>query len=152
ADHTCALLAGGKERCWGKNALAQLGNAEIGGRSGALPVSGGCASVREVASGFSHTCDRDSGGRVRCWGDGSVGALGVPGLQGASASPVDVGGLGGAATSVSAGAGFSCAIRADGGGSCWGLGSAGQLGAGDFLSSPRPRPVASGSFVSLSAG
>jgi alpha-tubulin suppressor-like RCC1 family protein len=55
--------------------------------------------------------------------------------------PVAVAGLPGSVRAITTGGNFSCALRSDGGVSCWGLNSAGQLGGtSDF--SPVPVDVA----------
>ncbi len=94
--------------------------------------------VTAVAAGAAHTCAVLAGGAVTCWGAGAAGQLGQ-GSVGAAADLLAPGAaiaLPAAATAVTAGADFSCALLADGRVSCWGDGARGQLGLGDTA---RPR-------------
>ncbi|MDQ4052295.1 MAG: hypothetical protein M3237_06275, partial [Actinomycetota bacterium] len=86
-DHACALVAGGRVRCWGANGVGQLGTNNTDAQTGAVlvqqdtdpdandPLSGATALV----AGDSHTCALLSSGRVRCWGLNSRGQLGTSG-------------------------------------------------------------------------
>ena len=122
-SHTCALVSGGKARCWGSNSDGQIGN----GGSGALsrepaPVDVvGLGPASEISAGSSHTCALVTGGEARCWGDNTLGQLG-DGTTTSSDVPVAVAGMSGA-TSISAGITQTCAIVAGGAVACWGNGS-----------------------------
>lgn len=80
-DHTCALLAGGRVRCWGEGYTGQLGygntNAvgddEVPSAVGTVSVGG--VVVDLVAGGF-HTCALLDTDAVRCWGSARQGQLG----------------------------------------------------------------------------
>lgn len=74
-DHTCALLEGGRIKCWGSNDGGQLGLGKPGAVSGdqvafeaAIEVGG---EVLEVAAGEMQTCALLHDGIVRCWGGGN---------------------------------------------------------------------------------
>jgi alpha-tubulin suppressor-like RCC1 family protein len=140
--HTCALLADGAVRCWGRNNLGQLGlgnTLPIGDNelpSSVDPVDLGGAAV-QIAAGRDHTCALLEGGSVRCWGEGTLGRLGygnttkvgdneLPSTRG----PVD---LGGAAVQIAAGGTHTCAVLDTGAVRCWGFGLYGQLGYGNTL-------------------
>ena len=142
AAHTCALLDTGAIRCWGDNAGGQLGlghtqsvgDDETPAQAGDVPVGG---LVDSVAAGLRHTCAVLTDGQLRCWGDDTLGPLGLSPQQTIGddelpldAPPVDFQGL--AVEAVFAGplASHTCA-RLDGGDlRCWGLGDRGQLGLG----------------------
>lgn len=127
---SCALLAGGKVRCFGDPEGGRLGT------EGVLHVPD-LSGVRQVAAGARHTCALLGDGSVRCWGDNEYGQSGGPagGLRGA---PAPVPGLE-RVTQIAAGRAFSCA-RLDGGSAvCWGDNEHGQLGA-----PPGPRRPAAG--------
>jgi alpha-tubulin suppressor-like RCC1 family protein len=153
--HTCALLSGGTVACWGDNAYGELGNGSCTGPQQCSNTDGAYACSRNpvvvpglngvvaIAAGDdgAHTCALLSGGSVKCWGFGELGALGngiTTGPQTCTwgsfnyttfTTPVAVSGLGGA-TSVAAGGDVSCALVSDGGVDCWGSNVVGQLGVG----------------------
>lgn len=108
--------------------------------------AGSCAT--QIVAGRDHFCARMNDGTVRCWGDDEYGALGagepdpppkggpiVPDAGDAGAPPatVLVKNLGGV-TQISASRATTCARQDDGGVSCWGSNSFGQLG----LSADKP--------------
>lgn len=78
---TCALLEGGKVRCWGSQMEGELGHPgadnlgddETPASAGDINVGGVVASI-DV--GFLHVCAALESGAVRCWGRGATGALG----------------------------------------------------------------------------
>jgi hypothetical protein len=89
--------------------------------------------VLGMAMGNSHTCARLAAGKVRCWGDGSDGALGsgntsqLGGSPGQKAPFVDVGG---SALDLVGGLQHVCALLNGGRVRCWGNNQFGQLGIG----------------------
>ena len=139
--HTCAVLAGGSVRCWGRNDHFQLGvssSETIGDDE--LPASippvevGGF--VTQVAAGFAHTCVLLDTGKVRCWGEGSGGRLGYGNTRTigddespASAGDVDVGGT---VVQLQAGLLHTCALLDTGKVRCWGQPNEGRLGYGNL--------------------
>lgn len=98
------------------------------GRGSSMPsqVMGLSGRVVSVSVGTTSTCAVTDDGSVDCWGDNTSGKLG-DGTTKASMVPVQVVGLTGAATSVSVGFDFACALMADAGVQCWGSNSSGQL-------------------------
>lgn len=103
--------------------------------------------ILSVSAGAVHTCGLFSGGYVRCWGANNVNQLGLGHTQfqgdrkphqlvvydasgnPVPAGPVNLGGL--AATAVSAGYDFSCALLSDASVRCWGANDSNQLGLGN---------------------
>src|SRR6185503_12507444 len=75
AYHTCALLANGTLRCWGRNGQGQLGDGTFTGSSTPRSV-GGLTGVAAVSGGGAHTCAVLTDGTVRCWGDNEFGQIG----------------------------------------------------------------------------
>jgi len=67
-EHTCALLASGRVKCWGGNRLGQLGDGTFTDRPAPVDVAGLDEEVRELSAGSMHTCVLTSTGRVKCWG------------------------------------------------------------------------------------
>ncbi len=74
-DHTCASLADGTARCWGRNYMGQLGDATTEDRCVPTPVVD-LASVVEIQVGHSISCALTSDHSVWCWGANDAGQLG----------------------------------------------------------------------------
>ncbi|HEX2672571.1 MAG TPA: hypothetical protein VHM25_16930, partial [Polyangiaceae bacterium] len=92
--------------------------------------------VKSIAIGRYHACAVLEGGGLKCWGNNSVGALGLGSIQPTQGVPeylpsVDLGGHG--AQQVATGESHSCAILDDGKLKCWGYNYDGQLGLGDTI-------------------
>lgn len=78
--HTCARLAGGAVRCWGRGDHGQLGNADTAnlGDDEVLMLSDidlG-ATAAHLSAGADHNCALLASGQVRCWGNAGLGRLG----------------------------------------------------------------------------
>jgi len=132
--HTCAVVESGGVKCWGDNAMGQLGGGTTGGTSlEAVDVTGLPPSEAAAAlcSGDLHTCAVLEGGGVWCWGDNREGQLG-DGTTETRSSAVETAGLSSAARDVACGSGFTCALLAAGTVQCWGAGLEGQLGSGSM--------------------
>jgi alpha-tubulin suppressor-like RCC1 family protein len=121
--HSCAIV-GGEVKCWGDNAVGQLGNGTTTDSMTPVTVAGITDAV-QLVMGRWHVCARRATGRVSCWGrnlDGEVGNN----TQTVRPSPVDVG----LAEVVEIGAGgfHTCAINESRELYCWGLNQSQQLG------------------------
>ncbi len=153
SNFACALQESGQVDCWGKNDWGQLGQgtsspalwsyakpvlAELGGS----PLQG----ATQVTAGGAHACARLYTGRLKCWGQGEVGQLGLgtTGPDAHSALPLTVidhyqpyaGSIPylEGVSQVSAGGVHTCAFIKWNGSppyKCWGGNSSGQLGDGD---------------------
>lgn len=136
SNHTCAVIAEGKMKCWGSAFEGQLGadvdiNDLAGVGFGLLPldvVSGRSSGTLftgavAVSAGSSFSCAVRSTGTVACWGL----TVGTGGFGAYIIAPVSVSGIT-QAVAVSAGSNFACALLFDGGVNCWGEGGRGQLG------------------------
>ena len=86
--HTCALAPGGAAWCWGLNDRGQIGAIGIAEDSVPVPVTGGHSFASLSTSSQRHNCGITTGGVLYCWGDNTVGQLGVSG--GFTATPVKV--------------------------------------------------------------
>lgn len=93
--------------------------------------SSGRPTAAAVTAGIEHTCALTRTGAVKCWGYNGHDELGSGrSTFSFSSYPIDVQGLGGGVTSISAGARHSCAVTAVGGAKCWGVNYEGALGDG----------------------
>ena len=148
--HSCARLTSGQARCWGNNTYGQLGDTTGNPRPRPVAVrkpagAGALGTVTHLAAGTFHTCARLSTGQVRCWGNGGSGRLGN-GLTDSRFRPVTVkaptgtGPLTGVST-LTGGAGHTCARLSTGQARCWGDNFIGQVGDGTETDRLRPVPV-----------
>jgi alpha-tubulin suppressor-like RCC1 family protein len=92
--------------------------------------------------------------QIWCWGDNSSGQLGTPlvPIGGSSTVPVQVNPVYGAASDVSAGRDYTCAVDVSHNVWCWGDNAFGQLGDGTTTTSDSPQQVVSIQAYSVSAG
>src|SRR5439155_407764 len=161
-SHTCALLGDGTVQCWGVGDSGQRGDGTFNNIS-TVPVAvvglGNAVAVAVAARGY-HSCALLGDGTVWCWGRNVDGQLGngtrasvdcSPGSCGSS-TPVQVGGITGAAAGI-AGGYHTCALLVDGTVQCWGRNAEGQLGDGTTTSSSTPVRVGGVTgAVAVSAG
>lgn len=69
-DFSCALLADGKVKCWGRNNYGQLGNGTLEQSLIPVDVIGIDKKVVDLASGASHSIVVLESGEVMYWGSG----------------------------------------------------------------------------------
>ncbi len=114
--------------------------------------------ARVVAAAANHTCVILDNGKVRCWGTGTDGRLGLGNTTtiGDTETPASVGtvslGAGRRAVALSAGDFHTCAILDNGKVRCWGLGTFGRLGYGNVNAIGDNETPATVVPVSLGAG
>jgi alpha-tubulin suppressor-like RCC1 family protein len=138
--HTCALLEGGRLRCWGDNQSGELGYGHrnnLGQKAETIPAKIGDVDLggqaKAISAGGHHTCALLDEGQIRCWGDNTFGQLGYGHKNNLGATlPSKLGdvALGGKASAIAAGDSHTCALLAKGRVRCWGLNDDGQAGAG----------------------
>lgn len=136
-DHTCAITETGGIKCWGGNSFGQLGDDTTDDRLRPVDVADLAEPVVQVTAGADFTCARTASGVAKCWGQNFSGQLGngaIPSRQ----KPVNVRGLPGPATMLSAGRDHACAIVAGGKMYCWGNNTEGQLGNGSLYATMEP--------------
>jgi alpha-tubulin suppressor-like RCC1 family protein len=151
--HACALTSAGAVFCWGQNAAGQLGDGTRITRTAPVPVVGLGSGITAIAAGGAFTCAMTSAGGVKCWGDNTYDQLGVDTLGVRQLAPVDVVGLTGPATSITAGADFACVTIQWGYAMCWGNNSFGAIGDGQVSAPRAPTQVPTPEIVgSIAAG
>ena len=133
-EHTCALIADGAVKCWGKNGRGQLGDGTMNDSdtpvtavgADARPLTGAIA----VAAGLHHTCVLMRNRAVECWGNNYEGEVGrrhaSTAVDDEPRAPFTVAGV--TASAIAAGYLHTCALATDGTVSCWGFNSDGELG------------------------
>ncbi|WP_188755126.1 RCC1 domain-containing protein [Microbacterium album] len=145
---TCALAASGAVYCWGFNRSGQLADGTTA--SSLVPVRalrGSIPQGREILSisaFHEHVCVLVDDGSAHCWGSDEFGQLGRGG-SGYASQPVAVARAAlppdARLTQLSAGVEHTCALSADHGAFCWGLGAYGRLGDGSTASHRVPARV-----------
>lgn len=147
ALHTCALTRAGAAKCWGHNAVGELGDGTNMDRHGPVQVTGLSSGVAAIAAFNSfHTCALTIAGGVKCWGSNVNGQLG-DGTQTSRNTPVDVFGLSSEVAVIGTGLDHSCALLRTGNLQCWGNNNEGQLGDGSVRR--RITPVSTVDFTGL---
>jgi alpha-tubulin suppressor-like RCC1 family protein len=138
---SCALSQDHSVWCWGLNDAGQVGQdpAVIPAISVPVQVTGLPAAVA-LAAGQDHACALAQIGTVWCWGNNVQGQLGDGGNELATYIPVQVTGLAGGVSSLTAGGYHTCAL-VSGAVMCWGFNSSGQLGNGLTTLSKVPVPA-----------
>jgi cysteine-rich repeat protein len=154
--HTCALIDGGRLRCWGRGEFGQLGygNPEIVGDD-EFPNDVGDvvlpSPVAKLSLGGQHSCAVLQDGGLRCWGLNDRGQLGygnynnlgddelLTTLPAVSVPPV---------AEVELGNRHTCARVGIGEVRCWGMNDEGQLGYGNTYE-PVPEMLLPGGPVGI---
>lgn len=169
-SHACALFENGSVRCWGDALLAteygQLGTIDfiIDADNALDPATiadvdlGGPAT--RISVGTNYNCAVLESGAVRCWGENTLGQLGVGntlhrGDDEGEMPPPDVPLARRRAIEVAAGNNHSCAILEGGAVRCWGRGFGGSLGYAsevDQLVPPNEDVGLSGPAVQIDTG
>ncbi|MBK7829471.1 DUF4215 domain-containing protein [Nannocystis sp.] len=139
--HSCALDTKGEVHCWGRNNFGQLGQGnlvQIGDDElpNTIPAVDLGAKALSLVAGEAHTCALVENGKVRCWGRGTFGQLGLASAQniGDNEQPWSVSDvpLGGPVQAIAAGQNHNCALFGSGKVRCWGAGVNGSLGYGNI--------------------
>ncbi len=146
AFHSCAVSdLEGTVRCWGQQDFFQLGVAGLTQNIGddetaaaTTPVALGPGAVQDISLGGRHSCALLDTGAVRCWGNGSDGALGYGNSAsiGDDENPSAAGDVpvGAGVVRLTTGWYHTCVITDLGDVRCWGRGAAGRLGYGSTVS------------------
>ncbi len=138
-EDSCAVLANGRVKCWGRNNEGQIGDGKESKKEALVPVEVlGVTDAVQVSTGYRDACALLSSGHIKCWGRNHSGQLG-DGTTTNKPTPVEVQGIT-EATEVDAGV-TTCARLADGHIECWGENDHGSLGNGTQSKAATTVPV-----------
>ena len=152
ANHTCGQNPQGDVWCWGDGSLGQLGDTTSGPsarRDAPYPIGVGTLWA-EVRAGGNHSCARDRGGRLSCWGENLYGEVG-DGTFSLRDRPTFVGTDSDWMT-LALGSYTSCARKPNQQVYCWGYNDGGALGLGVGGDARSPRNAAPGIWKTISTG
>ncbi len=112
---------------WGENNLGELGDGSATDRPAPVPVKN-LNAIQQISAGWFHAVALKSDGTVWTWGDNSNGEIGNGTMSSSGVMiPFQVPGLANM-VAVSAGDGYTAALKADGTVWTWGGNEFGQLG------------------------
>ena len=126
-SYSCVVLTSGAVKCWGNNALGELGDGTTTNRSTPVQVIGLTSGVASISAGPQHTCAVLTTGAAKCWGFNGGGQLG-DGTTTSRLTPVQVIGLASGVANIANGDSYTCAVLTSGAARCWGDNSVGELG------------------------
>jgi Regulator of chromosome condensation (RCC1) repeat len=141
-QHMCVLLINGDVRCWGGNDDGELGlgNTNNLGDDEAItsvpPIKFPAGfKVTQITAGARHTCAMSQAGNVICWGENSLGQLGLGDKMSRGNTPETTPDklvgipIGSAVQIISDAQAFhTCALLRTDEVKCWGAANSGQLG------------------------
>ena len=141
--HTCGIEKNTNDLyCWGYNLYGQLGDGSTTDRN--IPTKVSISNVKSVSVGDGNTCAIKNDDTLYCWGQNTRSQLG-DGTTRERHSPTQVMTSGCCprpafidVKQVSAGNGYTCAVKNDDKLYCWGQNNHGQLGYGNTQSKNTP--------------
>lgn len=146
----CALTTAGGVQCWGDGTQRQIGDGTTNDSNSPVQVSGLTSGVVAITGGGYANCALLGTGRVKCWGQGTFGALGN-GAFSNSGTPVEVSGITNAVAISGSDQAF-CALLTTGAVTCWGNNSSGVLGDGTTNNSNVPLTIQGMTAKAISVG
>lgn len=127
-DNTCVVRRNGEGWCWGVGTGGQLGNGASANSQTPVRVSNVNDFVAIYRGNVAY-CGVTRRGNGYCWGTEMTGSFGNGGASGVQNTPSEITGLTDI-VEIDIGDENTCALRSNGQISCWGAGTAGQLGNG----------------------
>jgi alpha-tubulin suppressor-like RCC1 family protein len=136
--HTAAIKTDGTLWTWGAGANGRLGNAVLTNTFTPVTTFAGGNNWKQVNSGNLHTAAIKTDGTLWVWGNANNGRLGNQAISVNRSTPITTFAGGNNWKQVGAGNGHTVAIKTDGTLWTWGLGSSGQLGNNDTITTSTP--------------
>jgi alpha-tubulin suppressor-like RCC1 family protein len=138
--HSCAVATSTNLYCWGDNSEGQFGSGNFSGSNAPVAVFGG-QSWAQVDAGVDGTCGVVSvtvtGGRSgHCWGSNEMQQIGNGDSVQATKYVVPAAVQGPSALMMTRGETHNCLVSTTGVAYCWGRNFSGQIGNGQFTTSP----------------
>lgn len=125
-QYSCAIVVGGRVKCWGQNKFGELGNGTQ--KDSAVPTEVvGINDATQISVSATHTCALRASGVVQCWGQNTYGELGNGEIADSS---VPVTANISNVKQIAAAEDATCALIDDGSVQCWGHNRNGLLGRG----------------------
>jgi cysteine-rich repeat protein len=136
-SHTCAVYGADHDQvaCWGNNENRQVRDSADGARSRASQRARHARRIEAIAAGEYHTCIRDAGGTVLCWGGNYNGQVN-PGNDADEIGGSTIPNNSGTVRALAVGRSFNCRVSVAGVPACWGQSYHGALGMGDADQAP----------------
>ena len=149
-EHSCAIMSDDSAYCWGNGQYGALGTNSTTSSTTPVPVytqdvlNG--KTIKQITTGYYHTCVITSDNKDYCWGSGAVGRLGNGGIIQRNA-PYPVRETTTTVISqIAAGNEHTCSLNSEGKLHCWGRGINGELGRDVFIASYTPAAVNMNNF------
>jgi alpha-tubulin suppressor-like RCC1 family protein len=137
-------------KCWGANAIGQIGDGTTNMRPLLTDVSGG-QEFEAITVGATHACALTREGQPRCWGENTHGEFGN-GTTSNSSVPVPAA-QGRVFVQITAGYYYTCGLTPTGDAYCWGNNGRGNIGDGTSTTRLIPTLVVGNlKFTTISAG
>jgi alpha-tubulin suppressor-like RCC1 family protein len=149
--YSCGVTTTNRAYCWGQNRNGVHGDGTQDTHWTPVPVRGGLL-FRVVRAGDLHTCGITLTDETWCWGLNRSGQLGDGSSNFSHKRPVLVFG-GRVFRQVDPGGANTCGATTGNRGFCWGSGTFGQVGAGDYFEHRTPKAISGGlSFSQVLTG
>jgi len=149
-EHSCAIMSDDSAYCWGNGQYGALGTNSTTSSTTPVPVytqdvlNG--KTIKQITTGYYHTCVIASDDKDYCWGYGLAGRLGDNGIVQKNA-PYPVREFATTVVSqIAAGNEHTCSLNSEGKLYCWGKGINGELGRDVLLGSTTPTAVNMSNF------
>jgi alpha-tubulin suppressor-like RCC1 family protein len=143
STHTAAIKTDGSLWTWGRGVDGRLGTNDLITRTTPVTTFAGGNNWKQVSCSSAHTAAIKTDGSLWSWGFGNEGQLGNN-VFASRSTPVTTFSGGTTWKQVSAGVGFSAAIKTDGTLWVWGLQNEGRLGRNDNETTNVPSTTFSG--------